>query len=85
MIKTGLPLASFAALIAIHWKTPVWRVMLTITIIPIRRKMVFQSVPSTSSCPWKAVCWSIRPKTSITAAPARATLVLWTRSEAMTM
>jgi hypothetical protein len=45
MMRSGEPLARLTAQIATYSKTPVWRRMLTIIIIPSIKKMTSQSIP----------------------------------------
>ncbi len=45
MIRSGFPLARLAAQIAPNSKTPVWRRILTMIIIPSIKKMTSQSIP----------------------------------------
>ena len=48
MMRIGEPLARLTAQIATYSNTPVWRMMLTIIIIPSIKKMTSQSIPLSS-------------------------------------
>jgi hypothetical protein len=64
-------------------KTPVWRMTLTITIIPSSRKITFQSTPVSS--PKNATLASTTPTNTMAAAPQSAAATRWIRSVAMRM
>ena len=74
---SGRPCASCAARIATNVNTPVVSVSRTAIIIPASRPSVSNSIASS------APCWSIDPSTTTSAAPANATLVRSTRSDAI--
>jgi hypothetical protein len=78
-ILPGRALPSCALLIARYSKTPVLFRTTTITIIPARRPIVFQSINSLAA----SLC-STTPKQTITTAPKRAATVRFTSSKAMT-
>jgi len=82
MMVKGLPLPSLAALMATYWNTPVLVMMFTMSIMEMSRKMTFQSTPRSTSC--RASCWVRTLVIRVSAAPTRATLVLWTFSETIT-
>ncbi|GFK96138.1 hypothetical protein NNJEOMEG_04018 [Fundidesulfovibrio magnetotacticus] len=82
MTRKGSPLATLALLMATYWNTPVLVMMFTMTIMEMSRKMTFQSTPRSMSC--SASCCVSTLVSSVSAAPAMATLVLWTFSETIT-
>ena len=73
----GLPPAAFAERIAIHWNTPVLAIVFAMIIMPVSRKITSRSIDS------NACSVSITLSTTIVMPPARAAVVLCTRSEMM--
>ncbi len=81
MMGKGRPRAFFADQIARNSNSPVCLTTLTMTIMPSRRKMTFQSTPVSSLK--KAACVSVAPIRTIAAAPPRATATRLIRSVAI--
>src|SRR5918998_1162728 len=77
-MRPGLALPHWALFMARYSKTPVLSRIATITIIPARRPMVFQSMNSVA-----ASCWVTTPKETRTAAPSSAMTVRFTSSKAI--
>ncbi len=73
----GRPPDHLAALMARYWKTPLCRLMATITIIPVSRPMVLKSMPAI------AAAWGRIPSTISSPAPSRATTARLMRSVMM--
>jgi len=78
-IRTGRPRPSRTAWTASHWKSPVSRRMLAMTIIPTSRKMTFQSMARNASA------WVRTRRRIIATPPSMAETVRWTRSVTMRM
>ena len=74
----GSALTFLADQIARYWKTPDWRVMATMTIIPISRPMVLKSTPR------MAASWLSTPPKIISPAASRAMTARLIRSVMMT-
>ena len=77
-MRPGRALPHWALFMARYSKTPVFSRMATITIIPARRPMVFQSTNSVAAC-----SWSRMPKEMRMAAPSSAATVRFKTSNAM--
>src|SRR5918993_1096226 len=77
-MRPGRALPHWALFMARYSKTPVRSRIATITIIPARSPMVFQSMNSLAACSWLTT-----PKATSTAAPRRASTVRWASSKAM--
>ena len=77
MIRHGSLPATARDRMASHWKTPVPRMMLAMTIIPSSRKMTFRSMAA------KASSWLMIPSPIMSAPPSSAATVLCTRSLAI--
>jgi len=67
------------AAMATYWKTPLFWVMATMTIIPVSRLMVLRSMP------WNASDWLMTPEKTMRPAPSRATMERLMRSLMMAM
>ncbi len=74
-MPAGRARAACADQIAKNWKTPERREIETRIIMPVRRPMVFQSMPASASF------WSRTPTTIMTPAPTSATIERFTCSE----
>ena len=74
-IPHGLALTFFADHTATYWKTPLPRVMATITIIPANNPSVLKSIPEI------AVSWFRTPSVIIRLAPSPATIARLTLSQ----
>src|SRR5918993_4134778 len=77
-MRPGRAFPHWALFMARYSKTPVLSRMATITIIPARSPMVFQSMNSLAAC-----FWSRTPKAIRMAAPSRAATVRFSTSNAM--
>ena len=76
--RSGRPFPSLAAITASQVNTPVWRIVLAMIIMPINRKITFQSTDS-NACSCEST-----PDRMINIAPASAAIVLCNRSVAIT-
>jgi hypothetical protein len=81
MTRKGRPLARLVAQMARYSKAPVRLRTATMSIMPMSRKMTFQSMPASSE---KNACSaSVAPMTSTIAAPPRAAATRWIFSVAI--